>query len=141
MPAYFNTTRNGYNPEEVDQYIQNLENIIKSYKEKDEAISAAIVSAQIAADNIIKNSEQAAKEMRKSAVKQLDSIASSIESQKHTISQFQKEYNEFAEKYVRKINNEEFATLHKKVDELDKYFQKLKQDTPDVKTQPKTTSA
>ncbi|MBE6011049.1 MAG: hypothetical protein E7234_00650 [Lachnospiraceae bacterium] len=130
MPAFFNTVRNGYNPEEVDKHIQNLESIIESYREKDGAISNAIVNAQIAADNIIKNSELAAKEMRKNAVDQLDVIADSIEKQRQIILEFKSEYNLFVEKYVKKINDEEFDQMLKRVEDLDKYFQKLKNDKP-----------
>lgn len=130
MPAFFNTVRNGYNPEEVDKHIQNLESVLDNYREKDGAISNAIVNAQIAADNIIKNSELAAREMRKNAIDQLDIIADSIEKQRQTILEFKSEYNLFVEKYVRKINEEEFDQILKKVEDLDKYFQKLKNDKP-----------
>ena len=54
MTYDFQIVRKGYNPDEVDAYIEDLENQLNEYKEKSSTINKAIINAQIAADNIIK---------------------------------------------------------------------------------------
>ena len=54
MSYDFQMVRKGYNPDEVDAYIEELENQLNEYKEKSSTINKAIINAQIAADNIIK---------------------------------------------------------------------------------------
>jgi len=60
----FSIVKRGYDPHEVDSYIERLEQIIKSYKDKDNSINNAIVSAQVAADNILKNAHLEITEIR-----------------------------------------------------------------------------
>ena len=130
MPAYFTTTKNGYNPDEVDRHISNIESVINNYKEKDAAISSAIVNAQIAADNIIKNAELAAEDIRKNAVEQLEKIEDSLDKQRKLISELQDDYNALANKYIQKVNEDDFKQMLTKVDTLDKFLTSLKNTKP-----------
>ena len=132
MPAFFNTARNGYNQEEVDTYIKNLEKNISDYREKDAAIANALVNAQIAADNIIKNADLASKSIKQEAVDQLDRIADSLETQRRLIADFQKDYNELVEKYLHRANQTDFDIVLNKVEELDAYLDKLRNNTPEA---------
>ena len=131
MPAFFNTTRNGYNQEEVDNYIRTLEKNISDYRDKDAAIANALVNAQIAADNIIKNADLAAKSIKQEAVDQLDRIADSLENQRRLIADFKKDYEELVEKYLYKSQQSDFDNVLNKVEELDAYLYKLRNNTPD----------
>ena len=131
MPAFFNTSRNGYNQEEVDNYIKNLEKSLNEYREKDAAIANTLVNAQIAADNIIKNADLAAKSIKQEAVEQLDRIADSLETQRRLIADFQKDYDELVEKYLHKAKQGEFDEVLNRVEELDAYLHKLRNNTPD----------
>ncbi|MDR2899480.1 MAG: DivIVA domain-containing protein [Clostridiales bacterium] len=126
MPAFFQTVKNGYNPDEVDRHLNNLESVINSYKEKDAAISNAIVNAQIAADNIIKNAELAAADIRKNAVAQLEKIEDSLENQRKLVDEFKEDYNLILSKYLTKVNNTDIAELKTKIDTLDKFLKSLK---------------
>ena len=135
MPAFFNTTRNGYNQEEVDNYIRNLEKNINEYRDKDAAIANALVNAQIAADNIIKNADLAAKSIKQEAVDQLDRIADSLENQRRLIADFKKDYDELVEKYLYKAKQSDFDEVLNRVEELDAYLHKLRNNTPDAPEQ------
>ena len=131
MPAFFNTARNGYNQEEVDGYIKNLEKSISDYRDKDAAIANTLVNAQIAADNIIKNADLAAKSIKQEAVDQLERIADSLENQRRMISDFQKDYDDLVEKYLHKVKQNDFDEVLTRVEELDAYLYKLRNNTPE----------
>ncbi len=125
MPIMFNYVKKGYNPAEVDTYIKNLEDVIASYKEKDAAIKNAIVSAQIAADNIVKNAELEAEELRRGVIKKFTLISDSIVRQKSIVTEFKEEYNALVKKYLTDFNDQEIASLLDKIDELDSYINSL----------------
>ena len=57
MSEKFTIVKRGYDTSEVEQYITQLETVIRGYKEKDNAINSALISAQIAANNILRNGE------------------------------------------------------------------------------------
>ena len=104
MPDKFGYIKNGYNPAEVDSYVDSLESVVKSYKEKDTAIKNAIISAQVAADNIIKNAEIEANDIKKKAVADLRALSASIAVQKELIKNFQRDYGFMVSKYLKDKN-------------------------------------
>ena len=122
----FNYVKRGYDPEEVDSYIETLETILKSYKEKDVTIKNAIVSAQAAADNIIKNAELQANDLKAEALAQMDNFANTIAIQKSLIKEFQEDYAYLVQKYVQEYNENEFIKLYDKLNQIDEYFNSLK---------------
>ena len=117
--------------DEVDNYINALEKTISDYRDKDAAIANAIVNAQIAADNIIKNADIAAKSIRKEAVEHLDRITDSLDKQRRLLSDFQRDYDDLVEKYLLKMNPNEFKEVLARVEELDNYLEKLRDNTKD----------
>ena len=127
--AKFNLIKRGYDPVEVDEYLQNLEEIIKGYKEKDSAIKNAILNAQLAADNIIKNAKLEAVECRKNAVNQIDSIIASVSMQRGMLESFRKEYNEMLEKYLQKISEDSIGRIGERIDALEKYLMQFSSDS------------
>jgi hypothetical protein len=103
-----------------------LESVLKSYREKDTAIKNAIVNAQIAADNIIKNAEFQANDIKASAVSQMTNFASTIQTQKTLIKEFQDDYNYLIQKYVHDFQENEFIKLYEKLNQIEEYFNTLK---------------
>jgi len=118
--------RNGYNIDEVNKHIEGLERIISEYKEKDAAIANTMISAQIAADNIIKNANLAAKSIRQETVEHLNRVSESLDKQKNLITRFEQDYCELVEKYLMKVNETEFKDTLTRVDELGSYLSELK---------------
>ncbi|MFV0520773.1 MAG: hypothetical protein ACK5LY_10985 [Lachnospirales bacterium] len=148
MRPEFNLIKKGYNPIEVDEYIQELENVIKSYKDKDNAIKNALINAEIASDNIIKNAklnaaqikyeaEETANKLKNStqaehtkilagANSALDSIVLSVNEQKNLLFSFQKEYENILNKYVSTIQSEEYKQAFDKLNTLEARILNLK---------------
>ena len=126
MDKEFNIVKKGYSPEEVDEYIKSLEAKIEEYKEKDASITNAIVNAQVAADNIIRNAKFEAEEIRNSAVNELSLIYNSIEEQKLIVKDFQNHYIELVNKYLKEVNHTDFLKIFGHINELENYISSLK---------------
>lgn len=122
----FSMVKRGYDPEEVDNYIETLESVLKSYKEKDTAIKNAIVNAQIAADNIIKTAEMQADDLKANAIEQMGSFSTTISTQKALIKDFIDDYNVLVNKYVKDFNENEFNDLYENLVRLEEYFTALR---------------
>lgn len=137
MPNRFAYIKRGYDPDEVDAKIDSLEDIIKGYRDKDAAIKNAILSAQIAADNIIQNAKNQAAEIRTAAVEQIKDIQLSVVTQKDMLAQFQNEYNILAKKYLKDVNEEDIKVVAGKIDALEKHLQRLtNNDAPKAERKP-----
>ena len=126
MPDKFAYVKQGYNPSEVDSYVDSLETVIKSYKEKDSAIKNAIVSAQVAAENIIKNAELEAQEMKSKTLLELKAISDSIAKQREYIKDFQNDYNQMLSKYLRSFDEADLINVYSSVNEMENYLFSLK---------------
>ncbi len=148
MKPEFNFVKKGYNPIEVDEYIQELEHVIKSYKDKDNAIKNALINAEIASDNIIKNAKLNAAQIKYNAEEEanklksttqrehnkilasantaLDNIVSSINEQKSILTSFQAEYEVIINKYLKNIQTEEYKAAFDKIASLEAYILNLK---------------
>jgi len=122
----FTYVKRGYDPEEVDRYIATLEQVIKSYKEKDNAIKNAIISAQIAADNMVKNARAQADEYKGQIAKELDKLTSEVERQRMKIKAFQDVYAGMVRKYLTELDDSDMGELHSKLDDVDKFITRLK---------------
>lgn len=131
MEKLFNIVKRGYDQDEVDNYIETLEALIKNYKEKDDTIKNAIINAQIAADNIIRNAEIEGERIKKRAIRLLAEIQTSIDSQKRITRDFQDEYNRLAHKYLQNIGNSEVERVLGKIIELEEYVVTM-QKTHDI---------
>lgn len=122
----FTIVKRGYSPEEVENYIGNLERIIQDYKEKDSSITNAIINAQVAADNIIRNAEAASDEIREMTISNLDNVYNSIEKQKQIVKDFQEQYYELVSKYLKDIQTTDFLDIFSSINELENYMASLK---------------
>ena len=128
MPTSFSYVKKGYNPVEVDNYIETLENVVKSYKEKDSAIKNAIINAQIAADNIIKDAEKRSNDMSVQAIKKVELIRNSISAQRNLVKSFQDDYNTLVNKYVSNFNQKDVLPVYASISELEEYLTSLSSD-------------
>ena len=136
MSDRFGYAKQGYNPIEVDSYIDSLESVIKSYKEKDSAIKNAIISAQVAAENIIKNAELEAQDIKKKALADLKSISDSVEKQKEQVKNFQNDYTDMLNKYLKIIDESDIASVYSSVNEMGSYLSDLKKEITEGRTEP-----
>ena len=121
----FSIVKRGYNPEEVDEYIETLEQVIKSYKDKDNAIKNAIISAQVAADNVLKNAHLEASEYKTRTLAQLRHIYESVDTQRTRLQAFKDDYNEMLRKYLRGFDESDATFINGRIDELEKYLREL----------------
>ena len=126
MSDKFNLVKKGYDPEEVDPYIETIEEVLKSYKEKDTAIKNALINAQIAADNIVKNAEIEAERIKDRAARFLDEISQAISAQRGMVKGFQDEYSHLVQKYLQQFSEREILSTYAKIDELENYVAKLR---------------
>lgn len=132
MIAKFNIVKRGYSIDEVDEHIEALENIIKSYKEKDAAIKNAIINAQVAADNIIKTAEDEAYEIKRQTGKKLDRIAGTIERQRDFIKDFEKDYSEMINKYLHAFERGDMLKVCERLNELEEHISMFNNDRLNV---------
>ncbi|MCL2387593.1 MAG: DivIVA domain-containing protein [Defluviitaleaceae bacterium] len=123
----FTYVKRGYDPEEVDRYIATLEQVIKSYKEKDNAIKNAIISAQMAADNMIKNAKAQADEYKTQISKELDKVSVELDRQRMRIQAFQDVYSGMIRQYLTDLDSNDITDLYARIDDVDKMVNRLKE--------------
>ena len=128
----FTLVKRGYNPQEVDEYIETLNQVIKSYKSKDNAIKNAIISAQVAADNILKNTHIEVAEYKAETLAQLRNVHDSVGIQREMLRSFQEQYNEMLHKYLHKFEDGDTNSIHEHLNELEKYLQELSDSVEEV---------
>jgi DivIVA domain-containing protein len=126
--AEFSVVKRGYNPSEVEEYVGRLEQIIRGYKEKDAAIKNAIVNAQVAADNIIKNAHLEVAEYKSRALAKLNGVFDSIENQRKRVAAFQNDYNSLVKRYMNEVTSGDVAAVYARVDELENFLKELTED-------------
>ncbi len=137
--AEFSVIKRGYDPDEVNEYINKLEDIIKSYKEKDTAIKNAIVSAQVAADNIIKNAELEAMSRKYKTIEVLNTIQNDITKKKSILKTFQEDYNNLIKKYLTDFNDVELLSLFSTLNELEENIANSTNKLSGKKEEPKVS--
>jgi len=111
--------KRGYEPEEVDKYVATLEQVIKSYKDKDNAIKNAIISAQVAADNMIKNAKSQADEYKNQIGRELSKARAEVDRQRMRVQAFQDVYSGLVRKYLVEMDNNDMNALFSRLDDID----------------------
>lgn len=137
MKTSFNLVKKGYDPEEVQEYIQLLDKEIKTYKDKEQFISSALVEAQITAKNIIEDAKKQAQKIEDDAVDKLKDIKNKIEKSKEKIYQFQEDYTNFTKRFEASFNETE---LNKLLTSLDSIYTSLEVNQPKEKKKTKKTA-
>lgn len=132
MEEKFNYVKRGYDPDEVNTYIDTLEKVLTSYKEKDNAIKNALINAQIAAENIVKNAELEADKIVAKALQLIDTINGSLQEQKQYVQAFQDEYNLLIGKYLHNINDADIQKINARINELEDYVTRIKNTAPNT---------
>jgi len=126
----FNTLkRGGYDPIEVDKYIATLEQVIKSYKDKDNAIKNAIIGANVAAENIVENSKQQANEFKRRINTELVKLKEEITRQRMRVQVFQEVYSGLIKKYLHEMSSADFDDLYGRLDETEKTLDILMEES------------
>ena len=124
----FSYVKRGYNPEEVNAYINTLEQVIKSYKDKDNAIKNAIISAQVAADNIIKNAQAQAGEYKALLRKQLQGTKDAIDKQRDEVKSFNEAYGSMVRKYLKDFDQADIHLIDQKLITMENAIKSLEED-------------
>ncbi len=136
MSYDFQIVRKGYNPDEVDAYIEELENRLNEYKDKSSTINKAIINAQIAADNIIKaahsetekilsQAKKDAAELKQSTLHQIKYLKLNIANQKNLIENFRKDYEFLTEKYLNPLVTSDTDKVFDKLTEIEEMIDNL----------------
>lgn len=132
----FNLVKKGYDPEQVDKRIKELETIINEYHEKDGAIANAILNAQLAADEILRKANAAAEtivqnarnmsaQLTESSSRQIESVISSVKEQKAKLAVFRDDYTALLEKYLLALDDSDIAHAQRKAEELETYLERF----------------
>jgi len=136
MADKFTIVKKGYDPAEVDKRLNMLEMEIKDYRDKDAAISNAILNAQLAADEILRKANVAADTIMQNArsmssrlneksADQVTSIIGSVKEQRSRLREFKEDYTALLSKYILKIDENDIALAENKAVELEGYLQKF----------------
>ena len=121
----FTEVKRGYDPIQVNEYIENLESIIKGYQEKDNSIKNAIISAQVAADNMIKNARLQADEYKQQIGRELENVRIAVEHERAKVQEFQDIYTELVHKYLTKLDSRDIDEITSRLDEIDRLIDHL----------------
>jgi len=127
MSRFTQVKRGGYSPDEVDRYIATLEEVITGYKEKDNAIKNAIISAQVAADNVVKNARAQAEEYKTLITGELDKVGAEVERRRSQLRELQDQYSTLVRKHLTEVNDMEFSNLYAKLDDVTALVNRLKE--------------
>ncbi len=122
MQSEFETVRKGYNKEQVDEYIKNLENIIDEYAKNENQVKVLVQQAEQKADLLIREAEVEATEIIDGAYSKLHAIQDTIQDQRKLLENFRRDYNRFILKYVNEVNKRDFVYLVKSVDDMETYI-------------------
>lgn len=118
MSTSFNTVKKGYDPKEVQEYIQLLEKELATYKDKEEFISRALVEAQVSAKNVVEQAKDQAVQIEEDAKHKLEHIKEKIEKSKEKIYQFEEEYANFTKRFEASFNENELNKLLTSLDSI-----------------------
>ena len=136
MPYNFPLVKKGYDPAEVDKHVALLEAELKEYRDKDAAISNAILNAQIAADEIQRKANVAAETIHQNArsmsarlneksAEQVSSIINAVKEQRSRLREFKEDYTALLSKYILTLEENDISMAENKSIELEGYLQKF----------------
>lgn len=119
----FTTVRKGYSPEEVEKYISELENIIDYYKERESAITKAVINAEVTAENIVDDARVKAQDIEREALNRLNDVKEKTIQTKEKLEVFQKKYNILIQDYLVTLRSEEMVDLFDQLDEITDFLE------------------
>ena len=115
----FTYVKRGYDPEEVDKYITTLEQVVKSYKDKDNAIKNALISAQAAADNVLRGAQSQAESYKVQISEQLVDIRATLDRQRASLQKFQEGYTNVVRMCIQELQQFNMGEMFARLDEMD----------------------
>ena len=116
----FTIVKRGYDTDEVDRYVGTLEQVIKSYKDKDNAIKNAIISAQVAADNMVKNAKMQADEYKAQITRELQKVNAEVDRQRVKLQAFYDIYASLVRKYLTPLVDADMKELFARLEDTEK---------------------
>lgn len=131
----FNTVRRGYDPAEVDSYVQELEaqmqsknKQIEEYRQKEAAINQSVVEAKLLANKIIDEANADAQKIHQEAVDSMTDIKKQTQAMHEKLKLFQKEYNHILQQYLVSIRCTDLVHIF---NDLDHFMDKLQINKPE----------
>ena len=115
----FTYVKRGYDPEEVDKYITTLEQVVKSYKDKDNAIKNALISAQAAADNVLRGAQAQAESYKVQISEQLVDMRATLDRQRASLQKFQEGYTNVVKMCIQELQQFNMGEMFARLDEMD----------------------
>ena len=130
----FTFCRRGYDPAEVDPYIQELQAVINNqaaklsaFQEKEAAINRSVIDAQLLAEDIHSKALTEATELRQKTLDELGDIKNQVLALHQKLLAFQSEYTRILQQYLVSLRCEEMTSLFK---DIDSFMKKLDMDVP-----------
>lgn len=130
----FTLCRKGYDPAEVDPYIQELQAIINNqaaqlaaFQEKEAAINKSVIDAQLLAEEIQSKAMTEATELRQKTLEEMGDIKDQVLALHEKLVAFQTEYTRILQQYLVSLRCEEMTSLFT---DLDNFMKKLDMDVP-----------
>ncbi len=121
----FTIVRRGFEPREVDTYIVSLESQIEKrdkkieeYRSREDAISRAVVEAQMMADSIIEKAKEEASRLKEEATARLESLRAEALQLRNSLTEFQESYNRILRRYLYSSHCDDLRKLYDRLDEL-----------------------
>ena len=121
----FTTVRRGFDPAEVEQYILELEATLSKkeqqltdYQNKENAITKAVVEAQLTADSVIRAANDEAEKLKMEAAAELEDVKQKATALRQNLIAFQQEYNRILQQYLVAVRCTDMVEIFDRLDAL-----------------------
>lgn len=135
----FPIVKKGYDPYTVETYLTNLQETLKNYQQKDNVINNAIVSAQVAADNIIHEANVKSAKMLADTEAKLEQMQNLLSTQANIIKTFENDYKELVKKYLSNFDANDVLKISSKINNIGEKINSLKFSSSPDSTDDTTT--
>ena len=132
----FTTVRRGLDPAEVEQYIRELEATLSKkdqqladYQKKENAITKAVVDAQLTAATVIKTANDEAEKVKQDAAAELEDVKQKATALRQKLIAFQQDYNRILQQYLVAVRCTDMVEIF---DHLDALLAKLGTDKEEL---------
>ena len=132
----FTTVRRGLDPAEVEQYIRELEATLSKkdqqladYQKKENAITKAVVDAQLTAATVIKTANDEAEKLKQDAAAELEDVKQKATALRQKLIAFQQDYNRILQQYLVAVRCTDMVEIF---DHLDALLAKLGTDKEEL---------
>ena len=121
----FTTVRRGFDPAQVEQYIRELEATLSKkeqqltdYQNKENAITKAVVEAQLTADSVIRAANDEAEKLKMEAAAELEDVKQKATALRQNLIAFQQEYNRILQQYLVAVRCTDMVEIFDRLDAL-----------------------